>query len=75
MEEEILKVVSNALEVDLSEISIESTSNDFAEWDSLGHLNLLNELDNNFNNITDRASELESVSSVKEIVDLITSNQ
>lgn len=75
MEEEILKVVSNALEVDLSEISIESTSNDFAEWDSLGHLNLLNELDNNFNNITDRAPELASVSSVKEIVDLITSNQ
>jgi acyl carrier protein len=75
MEEEILKVVSKALEVDLSEISIESTSNDFAEWDSLGHLNLLNELDNNFNNVADRVPELASVSSVKEIVDLITSNQ
>lgn len=75
MEEEILKVVSKALEVDVSEISIESTSNDFAEWDSLGHLNLLNELDNYFNNITDRVPELASASSVKEIVDLVSSNQ
>lgn len=75
MEEEVVKVICKALEVDSSEISIDSTSNDFAEWDSLGHLNLLNELDNNFNNITDRVPELASASSVKEIVDLVTSNQ
>lgn len=75
MNEEIFKLISEALGADLSEISLESTSNDIDEWDSLGHLSILQELDLKFNNITDRVPELASVSSVKEIIDLVTSNQ
>lgn len=75
MNEQIFKIISEALGAELSEISVESTSNDLDEWDSLGHLSILQELDIKFNNITDRVPELASVSSVKEIIDLVTSNQ
>jgi len=75
MREEVLKLISKALDADLSRISIESTSNDIDEWDSLGHLSLLQELDVNYNNITERIPELASVSSVKEIIDLISSDK
>lgn len=75
MKEQVLKLISKALDADLSEISIESTSNDIDEWDSLGHLSLLQELDVNYNNITERIPELASVSSVKEIIDLISSDK
>ena len=75
MKEEIFKLICEALGSDLSEVSIESTSNDIDEWDSLGHLSILQELDLKYDNITDRVPELASVSSVKEIVDLVISNQ
>jgi acyl carrier protein len=75
MENEILKLLSVALGTDVSDISIESTSLDIDEWDSLGHLSILQELDLKYDNITDRAPGLASVSSVKEIVDLVNSDQ
>jgi acyl carrier protein len=75
MEKEIIKLLSEALEVDVNEININSTSNDFAEWDSLGHLTILQQLDAKYNNITDNAPELASASTVKEIVDSVTANQ
>ena len=75
MENEILKLLSVAVGPDVSDISIESTSLDIDEWDSLGHLSILQELDLKYDNITDRAPGLASVSSVKEIVDLVNSDQ
>ena len=75
MEKEILQLLADALEIDITEISLNSTSNDFAEWDSLGHLTILQQLDLKYNNITDNAPELASASTVKEIVDSVISNQ
>ncbi|MDB2342441.1 hypothetical protein N9V46_02430 [Flavobacteriaceae bacterium] len=75
MKDEIFKIICEALGSDLSQFSIESTSNDIDEWDSLGHLSILQELDLKYDNITERVPELASVSSVKEIVDLVISNQ
>ena len=74
MNEQIFKLISDALGADLSEISIETTSHDIDEWDSLGHLSILQELDIKYDNITDRVPELASVSSVKEIINLVISN-
>jgi acyl carrier protein len=75
MQNEILQLLAEALEVDVNEININSTSNDFAEWDSLGHLTILQQLDAKYNNITDNAPELASASTVKEIVDSVIANQ
>mgnify|MGYP006097809663 CR=1 FL=1 len=73
MQDEILQLLADSLEVDVSDIYLTSTSNDFAEWDSLGHLTILQQLDIKYDNITDRAPELASASTVKEIVDTVTS--
>jgi acyl carrier protein len=74
MEKDIIKLICNALEADSSEVSIETTSHDVDEWDSLGHLSILQALDEKYNDVTERVPELASVSSVKEIVDLVISD-
>ena len=71
MEQKILNVIAKALDIDVSKISLETTSNDFEEWDSLGHLSLLMELDNNFDTVSEKAPQLASASTVKEIVDAV----
>ena len=74
MEKEILKTIAKALDVDASQINIDTNSNDLEEWDSLGHLSLLMELDNNFDSVSEKAPQLASASTVKEIVDAVIEN-
>ena len=71
MEQKILNVIAKSLELDNSQITIETTSNDLEEWDSLGHLSLLMELDKAFNDVSEKAPQLASASTVKEIVDAV----
>ena len=71
MEQKILNVIAKALGIDVSKISLETTSNDLEEWDSLGHLSLLMELDKAFNDVSEKAPQLASASTVKEIVDAV----
>ena len=40
-EEELIKLIEEALEIKSGSVNIESSSEDFEEWDSLGHLNIL----------------------------------
>lgn len=71
MEQEIFNVIAKALDIDASQINLETNSNDLEEWDSLGHLSLLMELDNNFDTVSEKAPQLASASTVKEIVDAV----
>lgn len=75
MEQEIVNLICEALGSDPSEVSLGSTSNEIDEWDSLGHLSILQALDLKYDNITEKVPELASVSSIKEIVDLVGNNQ
>jgi acyl carrier protein len=75
MEKDILQLIADSLEIPVSEVYLNSTSNDFAEWDSLGHLTILQQLDLKYDNITDKAPELASASTVKEIVDSVISKK
>jgi acyl carrier protein len=72
MEQSIFNVIAKALEVDATQINLKTTSNDLEEWDSLGHLSLLMELDKAFNDVSEKAPQLASASTVKEIVDAVT---
>ena len=74
MEQEIIKLICESLEADISSVTQESTSYDIDEWDSLGHLSILQLLDSKYNDITERVPELASASSVKEIINLVKSD-
>ena len=75
MEKEIIDIIANALDLKFSEISIDSTANEIVEWDSLGHLSLLQQLDINYDDITERAPELASASTVREIVEAVKAHR
>ena len=75
MEKEIIDVIAKALDLKFSEISLESTANEIVEWDSLGHLSLLQQLDIKYDNISEKAPELASVSTVREIVEAVKAHQ
>lgn len=45
-EQDILKIIQDALELEDNRISMESSMSNLDEWDSLGHLSILANLDN-----------------------------
>ena len=71
-QDSLLEVIADGLETESSDISMETKASDIAVWDSLGHLNLLMKLDEAYNDVSEKIPELASVSSVKEIFDLIS---
>ena len=71
-QDSLLEVIADGLEIESSDISMETKASDIADWDSLGHLNLLMKLDEAYNDVSEKIPELASVSSVKEIFDLIS---
>jgi hypothetical protein len=74
IETQIISEIARALEVDESSISVNTMNSDVDEWDSLGQISILVRLDLIFNNVSERVPALASVSSVKEIVELIATD-
>jgi acyl carrier protein len=68
----VKKIVADATETKPSEITIESSMDDIVGWDSLGHLAIMNALASKYPQLEDDM-RLQSLASVKEIVDLINS--
>ena len=64
---DVCDLVAEALGVSKSLVNEDSSSADFAEWDSLGHLTILGELDEKFSDYYEESEELSSALSVKEI--------
>ena len=46
--EKVKEIVATACEVDLGEVTIESTIGDFPAWDSMGHLRILSGVEDAF---------------------------
>jgi len=63
---EVFKSVFNK---DLN-IEITTTKNDIEEWDSIGHLNLIIELEETFN-ISLSKDQIENFNSVSDIIDIL----
>ena len=68
----VKKIVADATETKPSEITIESSMDDIEGRDSLGHLAIMNALASKYPQLEDDM-RLQSLASVKEIVDLINS--
>ena len=70
-QEQIIKVIADALGVNEKNININSKSSEIPEWDSLGHLSILSALAQNFEGKYKESQELASATSIKEIVDCL----
>ena len=73
-EEETIAVLENALELEETHLTIDSSADDFEEWDSLGHLAILVALDELFSGKIGDIEEMATANSVKKIIRLLKDN-
>jgi|TARA_B100001971_G_C18248468_1_gene576223 acyl carrier protein len=73
-EEEVLKIIEEAIELEKGTININSNPNNVSEWDSLGHLNILMSLDKRLDGKASGLSELAKAMSVKKIISVLKNN-
>ena len=73
-EEEVLKIIEEALKLENGVININSNPNNVSEWDSLGHLNILMALDKKLDGKASGLSELAKAMSVKKIISVLKNN-
>ena len=73
-EGEIIAVLENALELEEIHLTIDSSVDDFQEWDSLGHLAILVALDELFSGKIGDIEEMATANSVKKIIRLLKDN-
>ena len=71
---DVLEIIRKALDLKKQKITLDSTSENVAEWDSLGHLGILMELDKVFDKKVGRISEMAAAGSVKQILQLLKDN-
>lgn len=67
----IIKIVAKSIKVKLNNITYKSKIGDFEDWDSLGHLKILSEIDKYTKGKASRISNLaeqESISSIHKIL-------
>ena len=75
MEEKVIGIIARILEVDIEDIEMDTAIGDLPEWDSLHHLQIIIELQNEFNikYPKEDLAELEDVSDLvaltKELID------
>lgn len=63
----VMDLITRALEVEPGIIQESTRASEIEEWDSLGHISILSEIDKIFYNITEKCPSLASANSVQEI--------
>jgi acyl carrier protein len=71
IENKLIKIIKNTFETDQS-IDLMSTKNDISNWDSIGHLNLILDIEEEFD-ISFSKDEIESIKSVSTLLKLVNS--
>ena len=71
---ELFEKVEGALELDAGTISLESSSENIEDWDSLGHITILGMLDDATNGASADIVDLTQATSTAEIVQIMTDN-
>lgn len=69
-EQKLRQVFSEALEIDITQITDELTYNTIPEWDSIAHMALIAEIDDQFDTMldTDDVLDMSSFAKAKEIL-------
>jgi acyl carrier protein len=73
-ESEILEVINNALKLKSKSISLDSSMQNIKEWDSLGHLGILVDLDKFYDGKIGGIKDLVNADSVGKILIILKSN-
>lgn len=70
MDEQLKEVFAEALDIEIDEIEEDSSQDNLEDWDSLGHLNLISEIEKTFKvKITmDEVMAMTTYAKVKEVV-------
>ena len=66
----VIEIVEKVFECEANYVNEETMSSDIENWDSLGQFQLIDYLDQNFDDITKKKPELATASSVKELHEL-----
>tara|TARA_X000000368_G_C23052462_1_gene722123 strand:- start:1563 stop:1787 length:225 start_codon:yes stop_codon:yes gene_type:complete len=66
----MLQKISDIFGIESKELTLESAPGDFPEWDSLGHLNLLSSLEEEFN-ISFDMDETMSIQTIKDLKEIL----
>lgn len=69
---ELVQLISEALEISIDQVNAETVSTDIEEWDSLGQIAILARLDEKFADVTERVPDLASATSVRDLHRLLT---
>ncbi len=67
VKEKIIAIMADTLEVDANEITLNSTVGDFPTWDSLGHMNLIQSIQDEF----DIEFEPDEIIDIEDVNDII----
>ncbi len=73
-EKQVIKVLEEALRIDSGSMTIDSSSLNVENWDSLGHLSILTSLDKIFDGKIAEISDMAEAESVEKILNLLKLN-
>lgn len=72
IKEKVFEIIANVLNVNASEITLESTVGDFPSWDSLGQLNILQSVQDEFE-VEFEPEEMMDIEDVNDIIKAVES--
>ena len=72
IKDKVFEIIANVLSVNASEITLESTVGDFPSWDSLGQLNILQSVQDEFE-IEFEPEEMRDMEDVNDIIKAVES--
>ena len=68
----VIEIIAGVLEVNVAEITLESTVGDFPSWDSLGQLNILQSVQDEFE-VEFEPEEMMDIEDVNDIINAVKS--
>jgi len=71
MEQEICRIIEEALGLEVGSVNVNDTMDTIEKWDSIGFLSILSALEQRFGNKVASIDSLASVKSVREIIDVL----
>ena len=72
VKDKVIEIIAGVLEVNVADITLESTVGDFPSWDSLGQLNILQSVQDEFE-VEFEPEEMMDIEDVNDIINAVKS--